>query len=292
MEDFKNGMIFSTKYESKAKVFKKPHLIVFSNFMPNMEALSKDRWEIRQLSNEPGWDTQQITVHPYFMESPQTPTDQVITTAMPHMEEFEIEVDTINTSSILDTMDTKVITADNLHTEQERANKHTSAQCTGMNKPIEHHHNVTNIEWDFIENAFASDTGYTWPTYESIPHTLRCHVNRHIRERVRLHNKRANQLNNTQTFKSDHGQRKLPRSDRSLNLSFYPLGGSMRPKGAECNARPAAEEAPDARTQVDACPMQSERSDTTFQKEPPETYHSEWTNLPPHQIALPPDAYW
>lgn len=51
IEDFKNGMVFSTKYESKAKVFKKPHVVIFSNFEPNQLSLSQDRWDIRYIDN-------------------------------------------------------------------------------------------------------------------------------------------------------------------------------------------------------------------------------------------------
>ncbi len=46
MEDLKNGMLFSTKYESSMKVFKPPKIIVMTNFYPNEQKFSKDRWDI------------------------------------------------------------------------------------------------------------------------------------------------------------------------------------------------------------------------------------------------------
>jgi len=44
-----NGMITSTKYESGIKVFNPPHIIVFSNFVPETEKLSEDRWKITEI---------------------------------------------------------------------------------------------------------------------------------------------------------------------------------------------------------------------------------------------------
>lgn len=44
-----NGMITNTKYETGVKVFDPPHLVVFSNFYPNMKELSSDRWKIMEL---------------------------------------------------------------------------------------------------------------------------------------------------------------------------------------------------------------------------------------------------
>nr|WAE42161.1 MAG: replication associated protein [Cressdnaviricota sp.] len=49
IECIKNGMIFSSKYESKCKVFNSPHIFVFANFEPDKTAMSSDRWSIHQI---------------------------------------------------------------------------------------------------------------------------------------------------------------------------------------------------------------------------------------------------
>ena len=46
IESFKNGMMFSAKYESTMKVFKPAQVVVFSNWAPDKSQLSADRWEI------------------------------------------------------------------------------------------------------------------------------------------------------------------------------------------------------------------------------------------------------
>lgn len=46
IEQLKNGWLWSPKYESCSKEFKVPHVIVFSNFEPEREKLTKDRWDI------------------------------------------------------------------------------------------------------------------------------------------------------------------------------------------------------------------------------------------------------
>lgn len=52
LEDVKNGRIFSTKYESKMKHFKSPHVVVMMNEDPDMTKLSLDRYDIRHVSRE------------------------------------------------------------------------------------------------------------------------------------------------------------------------------------------------------------------------------------------------
>lgn len=46
IEQCKNGMVFSPKYESKFKCFNVPHIIIFANFGPDISKLSADRWDI------------------------------------------------------------------------------------------------------------------------------------------------------------------------------------------------------------------------------------------------------
>ncbi len=49
MESIKNGRVFSSKYESKMKIFDPPHVICFANFEPKRESMSADRWAIVDL---------------------------------------------------------------------------------------------------------------------------------------------------------------------------------------------------------------------------------------------------
>lgn len=49
LEEIKNGIFFNTKYESKMVIYDCPHVIVFANWMPQVEKLSKDRWSIHSI---------------------------------------------------------------------------------------------------------------------------------------------------------------------------------------------------------------------------------------------------
>ncbi len=46
IEDLKNGMLFSTKYESGHCIFDPPHVVIFSNSPPDLTKLSADRWNV------------------------------------------------------------------------------------------------------------------------------------------------------------------------------------------------------------------------------------------------------
>lgn len=58
MESLKDGIMFSGKYESAAKVFVPPKVVVFSNSPPDYTTLSIDRWDVCTISAETGGLTQ------------------------------------------------------------------------------------------------------------------------------------------------------------------------------------------------------------------------------------------
>lgn len=49
LEMFKNGMMSLTKYKSVNRSFTSKHLVVFSNHLPKLDAMSEDRWDVRML---------------------------------------------------------------------------------------------------------------------------------------------------------------------------------------------------------------------------------------------------
>lgn len=51
IEEVKNGLFFSGKYESDMCVYNPPHVICFANNIPDYDKLSKDRWEVTQIVN-------------------------------------------------------------------------------------------------------------------------------------------------------------------------------------------------------------------------------------------------
>lgn len=51
LEQLKNGYIVNTKYVTGFKLFKKPHVVVFSNIMPNTSKLSNYKWQIYKVEN-------------------------------------------------------------------------------------------------------------------------------------------------------------------------------------------------------------------------------------------------
>jgi len=52
IEEIKNGIFMNTKYECKMVVYNSPHIIIFANFMPELNKLSKDRWKIIDISDD------------------------------------------------------------------------------------------------------------------------------------------------------------------------------------------------------------------------------------------------
>lgn len=51
IESIKDGLVASGKYEGGFRMFPSPHVIVFANWPPDYNALSRDRWIVRELDN-------------------------------------------------------------------------------------------------------------------------------------------------------------------------------------------------------------------------------------------------
>lgn len=49
LEQLKNGMIYSGKYEGGICIFNNPHVIIFSNEEPDYEKMSRDRWNVKEI---------------------------------------------------------------------------------------------------------------------------------------------------------------------------------------------------------------------------------------------------
>lgn len=49
LEDIKNGLFSSTKYETKMILIPTPHIFCFANFEPDLEMMSKDRWNVIEI---------------------------------------------------------------------------------------------------------------------------------------------------------------------------------------------------------------------------------------------------
>lgn len=50
LECVKDGIITSVKYNGKTMIFNWPHVVVFANFLPEVDKLSLDRWVIRKIT--------------------------------------------------------------------------------------------------------------------------------------------------------------------------------------------------------------------------------------------------
>lgn len=51
IEEVKNGLFFSSKYESDMCIYNPPHVICFANDMPALDKLSKDRWALYDIAD-------------------------------------------------------------------------------------------------------------------------------------------------------------------------------------------------------------------------------------------------
>ncbi len=71
IESFKNGMMFSPKYESAVKVFKAAQVIVFSNWAPDQSKLSADRWDIVDLETDAWIDVKRHLTGEFIFTDPE-----------------------------------------------------------------------------------------------------------------------------------------------------------------------------------------------------------------------------
>lgn len=49
IEEVKDGVVTALKYQGGTLLFNQPHVLVFANFMPKVEALSLDRWQMHKI---------------------------------------------------------------------------------------------------------------------------------------------------------------------------------------------------------------------------------------------------
>jgi len=52
LEEIKDGLFFSGKYESGMVCINPPHVVVLCNFAPDESKLSKDRWVIKNIDHD------------------------------------------------------------------------------------------------------------------------------------------------------------------------------------------------------------------------------------------------
>ncbi|CAB9498802.1 Para-Rep C7 [Seminavis robusta] len=76
LEELKNGLFFSTKYESRMKRMKKPHIVVFMNEPPDMTKLSKDRYAIYNITDSTGNFT--FNTRTPYMFQPKEPSQTLV----------------------------------------------------------------------------------------------------------------------------------------------------------------------------------------------------------------------
>lgn len=51
IESFKNGFLFSGKYDSTTKIFKSAKVVIFANVAPDEDKWSNDRYDVIDLDN-------------------------------------------------------------------------------------------------------------------------------------------------------------------------------------------------------------------------------------------------
>lgn len=52
MEGIKNGLFMNTKYETCQVIMRSPHIWIFSNMVPNLSSMSRDRWRLWEIGTD------------------------------------------------------------------------------------------------------------------------------------------------------------------------------------------------------------------------------------------------
>lgn len=73
MEGIKNGLFINTKYECAQVIMRTPHIWIFTNIMPNISSMSRDRWRIWRLHHHRL--VRSSITSPRNQDQPQLPND-------------------------------------------------------------------------------------------------------------------------------------------------------------------------------------------------------------------------
>lgn len=76
LEELKDGYVQSTKYECTAKTFGRMHVVVLMNQFPDMEKLSDDRYDVRDLRDTPIWNPPEEEAQAPTTETETSPTSE------------------------------------------------------------------------------------------------------------------------------------------------------------------------------------------------------------------------
>lgn len=182
-EKLKNKRIVSTKYESRQKIFKQPHIIFFANFECDKTAWSEDRYNIIDLN--------------YLHEKPHNPKTlrdsenhmENITDEKPYNFEtraYDSETEKIKTETSAKNAHSKNLTRsslgntklgnlsdfDNVESEllvNKDIKNITNTNNVDINNIEPANDNIQYIEWDDIEQKWLDNTGNIYSCMAAIP---------------------------------------------------------------------------------------------------------------------------
>lgn len=84
LEEVKDGLVFSPKFESGMCAFNPPHVLVFANFPPDTSKLSMDRWHIEEINPPEPLETTAVPLYDAGWIQGYLATNPVAFPATPH----------------------------------------------------------------------------------------------------------------------------------------------------------------------------------------------------------------